>query len=251
MGAPSRQDEALARSGVYAFLSGSLAYPSPAVRSDLADVVLPFVTTVRTGDRVVDTTLAEAIAAHDVSVDELQAAHGRQFTHIESQDCPPYETAFGSRDVFAQSDTMADVAGFYRAHGLQVGGRERERPDHITTELEFMAFLARKEAVAIDRLGPDEQELCERTQVLFLRDHLGCWGPGFGRRLELVAVHPFFAAAGRLLGAWLGADMERLEVEPARVLDEPEPFLPPDDGTCGIDEDPMADTAVTIGRHRR
>jgi TorA maturation chaperone TorD len=127
---------------------------------------------------------------------------------------------------------MADVAGFYRAHGLQVGGTERERPDHVVTELEFVSFLARKEAYALLHLGDDEVLECRRTSARFLREHLGRWGPDFGRRVALVAEHEALRTAGGLLAAWLDQDMAALAVVPPVRLCEPAPRPEPDDDTC-------------------
>jgi TorA maturation chaperone TorD len=132
---------------------------------------------------------------------------------------------------------MADVAAFYRAHGVAAGGEERERPDHIATELEYVGFLARKQAWAVEHLGPDERDECVRAQRHFLRDHLGRWAPAFGHRLRLVASEPLLESIGALVAAWVAADLERMGVTPATVLDEPAPPPPPDDGLCGLPED--------------
>jgi hypothetical protein len=97
-----------------------------------------------------------------------------------------------------------------------------------------MAFMARKEAHALDCLGADEVEECRRTQLHFLRDHLGCWGPDFGRRVGAVARHPLPAAAGGLLATWLEADMTALGVEPITRLTEPAARpVPEEDDSCG------------------
>jgi DMSO reductase family type II enzyme chaperone len=244
-------DHAVARGGVYALLAGSFAYPTPEGRDGLRRTVVPVVAATGTDDAALDLLLAQALAVQDVADRELAAAHGRQFTHIESQDCPPYETAYGSRDIFRQSQVMADVAGFYRAHGLRTGGDERERPDHIATELEFMGFMARKEAMALDRLGPDEVDECRRTQAHFLEGHLAGWAPSLGRRMQAAAVHPFFEAMGGLLAHWVDWDGAGFGVEPDTVLDDPSPLPPPDDGSCGVDAAPYTEAPVDIRGGRR
>lgn len=249
--------EATARSAVYSFLSRSLALPTDTQREVILGAVLPLVEQIETGDAHLDELLATAVHEQRVAADDLRRAHQGVFTHIESQDCPPYETAYDQREVFRQSAIMADVSGFYRAHGVKIGGAERERPDHIGAELEFMAFMARKEAYALDNLGPDEVAECERTQAHFLRDHLGRWAPSFGRRMAEVAEHPAFVAMGRLLAAWVEADMAAWGVTPSDRLDEPQPMEPPDDGLCGIDFDTQglpgepASVPVSIGERGR
>lgn len=244
---------ALGRSALYTFLSRALAYPTPANRADLDDIVAPLALAIETGDEDVDRLVREVADALTVSVEELRSAHSRVFTHVEPPDYPPYETAFDRADAFRQSAVMADVAGFYRAHGLQVGGEERERPDHVVTELEFMGFMARKEAYALENLGDDEVQECRRTQVAFLRDHLGRWAPAFGQRLGLFCDEPVFQVTGSLLERWIEAEIEAWGAEPTDRLETPQPLPEPDDGSCGFDETtcPVVNTTdmpMEIGR---
>src|SRR3989304_5935155 len=66
--------------------------------------------------------------------------------------CPPYETEYGRRHGVGQAQGLADIAAFYNAFGLttSAGG---ERVDHVSAELEFLAVLAPKEALALGRAG--------------------------------------------------------------------------------------------------
>lgn len=225
---------ALGRWAIYAFCAQALAYPEPE-RLDALDTLAPHLEALEVGDDDTTAALRRALDAWSErpGLDELRDAHVGLFTFIDSQECPPYETAYSTADVFQQTATMADVAGFYRAHGLEPGGQQRERPDHITTELEFLAFMARKEAYAYEEFGPEEVEECRRVQEMFLSDHIGCWGVAFGARADATADHPFHAAVGALVRAWLTADMADRSVTPVVVLDQPLPFDEPDDGSCG------------------
>ena len=101
---------------------------------------------------------------------------------------------------------LADVAGFYRAFGVQVS-RGSERPDHITAELEFMPLLAVKEAIAIQEEGDGEHaEVCREAAGAFLQDHLGRWALRLGERLMAANPHPVYSAAGRLLSGFVAYD---------------------------------------------
>lgn len=250
---PSAWETAVARAAVYELLTRVLAFPTPAHWERLVEGVLPVASGLTTGDAAVDGPLGEvlgdvdrfaAAAGGGQALDELRDAHQRLFTHIEPEDCPPYETAYEPGDVFRQSDTMADVGAFYRAHGVQVGGVERERPDHLVTELEFMALMAVKEAHALAERGPDEVAECERTQAAFLSEHLGRWAPSTGRRIAAVGTSALLRDAGALLAAWLERDMEHFGVTPLEVLDEPVPRPEPDDGGCGAE---MMTVGGTVG----
>jgi len=229
-------ETALARAALYELLVHSFAFPSEIHRDVLRATVGPVLAELSVGDPTVDGPLGVLLRRLDEPLDTVREEHAAIFTHIEPMDCPPYESAHVPADIFRQTEVMADVAGFYRAHGLFVGGAERERPDHIVTELEFVAFMARKEAHALTNLGPEEVEECRRTRDLFLRDHLGCWGPDFGRRVALVGGSTTIGTAGELLASWLEADLEALGITPTQRLSEPVPQPEPDDGACGASE---------------
>ncbi|MCP4224329.1 MAG: molecular chaperone TorD family protein [Actinomycetia bacterium] len=238
---------AVGRAAIYGFLSRSLLFPTSESRDSLHHELVPLLGSMSSSSGELDELIAAAVRANDIDLEELRFAHGRVFTHIENKDCPAHESAYSPGDVFRRADLMADVAAFYRAHGLHLGGTQRERVDHITTELEFMSFLARKEAYAIENLGPEQVEECQRSQTHFLCDHLGCWAGGFSDRLQIVADHPYFVATGSLLSAWIETDLTWLDVEPVARQSEPQPLPPPDDSSCGADTDDMG-SPVEIGR---
>jgi len=248
-------ETALARAALYELLVHSFAFPSEAHREVLRATVGPVLAELSVGDPAVDGPLGALLRALDEPLDSVRAEHAEIFTHIEPMDCPPYESAHVPADIFRQTEVMADVAGFYRAHGLFVGGAERERPDHIVTELEFVAFMARKEAYALANLGSEEVDECRRTRDLFLQDHLGCWGPDFGRRVAIIGGSTTIGTAGTLLAAWLEADLAALGITPTQRLSEPVTQPEPDDDSCGATEcvasgcsDPVA---VEIGTTRK
>lgn len=233
---------AVTRSFIYAFLCRALAYPTAEHRAALQERIVPALDQM---DVANETAAARRVIPDQL--DDMRAEHTAIFSITVSPDCPDYESAYNSNDIVQQTQQMADVGGFYRAHGLEPGGSQTERPDHITTELEFMSFLALKEAYAIETLGADEIDMTREAQSLFLRDHLGCWGPGLGGRIEARAgsASPFYAATGGLLTNWLSAECARLEVVPANIITEPQLEWPePDDGACGA-----AGDSPLIGLH--
>lgn len=198
---------AIARSAVYAFLARSLAYPDEQQLTVVRSELVPILHAVRTEDAALSGALAAALAEVDAPLDELRTAHGALFPPVGQSELCVYESVYRTRDLFQEAETLADIAGFYRAHGLVVGGVERERPDHLAVELEFMAFLARKRAFALAELGRARANSCRLAEAAFLRDHLGSWGPLAGEELARMAVHPFYRAIGSLLATWLRGDM--------------------------------------------
>jgi len=69
------------------------------------------------------------IAAECVNwqLSDLQAEHRRVFSNVITLDCPPYETLFGNDHVFAQAHVMGDIAGFYKAFGVELSRDIHER----------------------------------------------------------------------------------------------------------------------------
>jgi TorA maturation chaperone TorD len=163
---------------------------------------------------------------------ERCAEYDRVFGLVPARDCVPFETEYHrTAEPFFRSQQLADVAGFYRAFGLEPCAAAPERPDHITLELEFMALLLSKKRLAQGTGGPDAAErvaVCERAEELFFRDHLAWWAPSFAGALRHKAGTGLYAAVGSVLAAWLplerrrfGVDAPRLPLE-ATLIERPE-----------------------------
>ena len=165
---------------------------------------------------VVDDGLAAPALALAVepapSLTSLRLAHGRLFGHTARGAAPPYETEYGEDSLWAPQREMSDLGGFFRAFGLRLDPRARERPDHIACECEFAMVLARKEAHALALGDGAMAEATARAARLFLRDHLGRWALALGRPLARLDPGGFHGALGRFLSAVLTAECARAGV---------------------------------------
>ena len=169
-----------------------------------------------------------------------EAAFQRVFGLVVSKECPPYETEFcPSKDSFYRAQHMADIAGFYRAFGLEPGGPTPDRDDHISVSLEFVAFLLEKLAILA---GPaptaadlGHREICGAALRAFVDEHIIWWVPTFARCLErrveqLLAHEHDEALAGHLrllsgiavlLRAWVGTERLSAGLKPVRRIVAP------------------------------
>lgn len=158
------------------------------------------------------------------------------FGLIISKDCPPYETEFCHwNDPTYRSSQMADVGGFYRAFGLQPRRERPERQDHVSLEIEFIAFLQQKLALAIESGSAEHVAVCREALTAFVRDHAAWWMPTFAgcvkRRLERVRSMPegedladlldALEGVADLLRAWVALVRLDCGVEPAREIIAP------------------------------
>lgn len=224
--------EAAGQAAIYSLLATGLAFPTTHSLYLLEHTLIPVALKLDAPGPFGE--MMEDLSRHlPESVGQARDDHMALFPPITSQDAPGYETAYRGDDIFQQSTILADIAGFYRAHGLRAGGRERERLDHITVELEFMAVLARKQVLSLQNENVDNNAVCRNTASLFVRDHLGCWAPAFGRRAAAITTSPWYQRLGLLMAVWVETDMTHAGITPVEVVEEPLPQEPPDDGMCG------------------
>lgn len=122
----------------------------------------------------------------------------RLFGHTLSKDASPYELEYaGNQEVFAVTQSLADINGFYRAFGLQVNAEERA--DHVAVESEFLSHLLLKEVLAHQKGETENIEVCEKAWRDFQNDHFYWWIPEFARRLAVQPCAPFFTLVSQFL----------------------------------------------------
>jgi TorA maturation chaperone TorD len=141
---------------------------------------------------------------------DLMAAYDGTFGHVVRGACPAYEGEYGEPKGHRFAHEIGDVTGFYNAFGLGPSRGHPERPDHVSVECEFMAFLALKEACAAEAHGPGKADLCRDASRKFLEQHLGHFGRALAARVKRRAQAPFYVAAARLLDEAILADAARL-----------------------------------------
>ena len=206
-------DAALARATLYTALAFGFRPPTHLTADRLAAV--DAVGALVDAALVLDAELAArtaALAQPDLAVDVLAAAHRRLFGHTARGEVPAYETEYGNEAIFQQPQELGDLAGFLAAFGLALRPEVRERIDHVSCECEFLAFLAYKEAYALDRDDAAMRDATERAAALFLRDHLARLVPAFTRRVARADADGFYHALATLLLAVVTYDCRRLGV---------------------------------------
>src|SRR5438034_542243 len=116
--------------------------------------------------------------------------------------------------LFQQSHTMGDIAGYYKAFGLELAEVVHERLDHISVELEFLHFLAYKESYALCHDGEEKLQIVVDAEKKFVRDHIGRWAPLFADMASKKAQRGFFHLLCELCKAYLKFECAYLGVKP-------------------------------------
>ncbi len=116
--------------------------------------------------------------------------------------CPPYEGLYCGKP---RSMVMLEVSEFYNCFGLRMSqeGGKREFPDHISAELEFLHFLAFKEAQAMETGDEEKHKGYLLAQKDFLERHLSRWVPEFCLRVQNSAGAPFYDLLARITSRFI------------------------------------------------
>lgn len=190
---------ALARSRVYLVLALGFRYPTPETVAALREELDALQTAHEGLDEPTLKAVAEVeVAAKDFDFDKFETESLSVFTHVTATDCNPTETSYTATHLFQQAQKLANLNGFYRAYGVEPG---KERADHLSVELEFMAFLAQKEGYAAYRGRTRRVAEVRETQREFMERHLGVW-------IRTFALFVVAKAGEGLLGRFAGLARE-------------------------------------------
>ena len=149
----------------------------------------------------------EAAGLLDLSLDTWE----REFHRVLGPGgLPSCESSFDRAALAGRGPLLAAIGGFYQAFAYEPDDREREVPDNIAVELDFLAYLAFKAAFAADAQLTEELEVTSEAYEAFLRDHLGFWIAPFLESLLATDAEPYRAAA-----AWLQTTFNQLRGETA------------------------------------
>jgi len=200
---------AAARSAIYRRLGEAFAFPTDALLKAVA--CGEFLSELRreAAELPFDLPLDGEARAALTAVDALEQEYIRLFEVGPGRPpCPLYEGSHRG----GRMKIMEELVRFYEHFGLQPG--PGDQPDHLCAELEFMHYLAFKEAAALSKPGPSGAfRLAQRD---FLERHLCRWLPRLRLRLEALGPPPFYSALVGVAGAFAAADRASLKESRAK-----------------------------------
>lgn len=198
---------AAARSALYHRLAEAFAFPTPGLVAEVASgeflagllaeaAELPF--------ELEPDADAQAALADSIAFDELQGEYVRLFDVGPGRPpCPLYEGSHRN----GRMKIMEELVRFFEHFGLRP--HPGDQPDHLCAELEFMHYLAFKEAAALSRQGRAMAFVL--AQHDFLERHLRRWLPRLRARLEGLEPPPFYRALCRLADDLVAHDLRYLK----------------------------------------
>jgi DMSO reductase family type II enzyme chaperone len=201
------------RAMLYAILAQGLSAPTEALCLALNDDMFGATLAHALGGapgahrRLIDPALMAALP-HATTMEALLVEYTRLFA--SDLICAHYEADYVAGGSFRLAHVLADVSSIYAAFGVRVSDVAHERADHIVIELDFMNFLAAKEAHAARQGESAKARLCRRAQKLFFQRHLGRWARAFAGQFAAAARLDFYQRLRRLLEALMLAEAEYL-----------------------------------------
>ncbi|MFQ5837872.1 MAG: molecular chaperone [Thermoplasmata archaeon] len=151
-------------------------------------------------------------------LDDLEKEHVRLFSVGPGGAlCPPHESFYLALPGQATALIVNQVEREYTRLGLTIPPHMKSLPDHVSAEMDAMAFLCGKEAEAWRG-----EALHEAVQVLeeegdFLRQHLGRWFPFFAERVLGIGEETFYATVVGAADAFIKHDIDLLNILMKRV----------------------------------
>jgi DMSO reductase family type II enzyme chaperone len=202
----------------YSFLSRTYAYPD----SNLIDLLFVKETWEQLSDAEAalelgaDSTIRELrawVEQHAGATEELLADLEVEHTYLFINAVPhvpasPYESAYAGRGLL-MGEPVSKVLQAYRDAGLAISEDYDGLPDHITAELEFMAYLIQQQAQA-EQEDSNKAATWKERQDRFLDEHLLRWGPVFLDKVASSARNDFYRHLAGLLEALLQAEEQRM-----------------------------------------
>jgi DMSO reductase family type II enzyme chaperone len=196
-----------ARSRAFGLFAGALGYPEGSLLDDIREGRLADALAKTLDD--LDPAQAAALdrdALRDgLESDELAIEYTRLFdVGASGPPCPLHGGLWSAERM----KNMEEVLRFYNLFGLSLDQSRHELPDHLGTELEFLHYLAFREAEALQA----ELDIgsYRRAQRDFIERHPGRWVPQLRAKLEANTPPRFFAELFRALEQLLAHEHARL-----------------------------------------
>lgn len=153
--------------------------------------------------------MREALQA--TSSRELRVAYAARFMGPFRVPAPPYGSVYLEEGRRLLGDSTIDVITRYREAGVEIAPDQKDVPDHIAIELEFLAYLISMEIEAGEGEDAQTARAALASQRSFLQDHLAAWVPKFVEATKAnCEPNPFYDALAECTESFVTEDLRRV-----------------------------------------
>jgi TorA maturation chaperone TorD len=200
----------LHRAGVYRLLSACYCLPDEEFREEgLAENLAAALEPVCAEAVPYARAMAEALAESDLTTG-LLVDYSALFIGPFKLKAPPYGSVYLDKERRLMGDTTVDAVMMYRKAGVEMDAEEqKDIPDNIVVELEFMYYLISKEFESLTDSNLEEAARFAGIREDFMKKHLGAWAFKFTENVKQGAKNDFYKNLAICTEIFLGQEMDR------------------------------------------
>jgi putative dimethyl sulfoxide reductase chaperone len=135
--------------------------------------------------------------------DQLLVDYAALFIGPFELPAPPYGSIYLDKNKTIMGDSTMRALKLYQEAGLQV--EEKEPPDHIAIELEFMSFLCREEIRELARQEKDEARKFYEMRRIFFSSCLNPWVYSFCAAIRTGTDNSFYLSLADCLAGFMAS----------------------------------------------
>ncbi len=140
-------------------------------------------------------------ALDEAEKDKFAYEHAVLFVGPFELKAPPYGSVYLDGEYRLMGDTTMDVTNEYHKAGIHLD--ERDAPDHIAFELEYIHYLSGLEAVALKEGDEGKRQELVEKQRYFLEKYLTPWVSLFCDKIRKGTDNEFYKGVADLLDPFI------------------------------------------------
>ncbi len=186
------------RANAYKILSELFKYPDKRL-TELSSTIFDTFSNLSPKFETLVNTLVTRLE-HENTLKDLQIEYSRLFVGPYQVEAAPFSSVYLDPQGLVMGESTIDAIEYYVDAGLNPNDDNKEPPDHISTELEFMYYLIFNSVVKNDTSK-------ETISKKFLTNHLSKWTGEFAKKLLKKSKDDFYSNLGTLLNSFISEEV--------------------------------------------
>lgn len=181
---------------LYFLASGLFNQPTPARIDDLRRLLNELLQTIP--QNAPELPILRALKPQLHYNEDLETEYSRLFIlAFPNLPVQPFASYWLESDHSLMGNSTLEIKNMMAEHGIEVAEHSGLLPDHLVSELEFIAYLASQ-----------DDEKARQTQRQLLEQHCACWMPQFIVALNEVNPMPYYQLAADFLKQLIESKMK-------------------------------------------
>ncbi len=152
-------------------------------------------------DKDVSNQLVSLMKVDGSFFEELLVEYSKLFVGPNHIEAAPYSSVYLDNQALVFGKSTQEAINFYIESGLDPSKENKEPPDHIATELEFMYFL-----IFNGIINSDKNKIKQSKE--FFRKHLGAWAGQFADKIINNSENKYYKNLAKLFSIFIKKEKE-------------------------------------------